>query len=272
MPGSPRSLQITDAYRARLNALSDRLGALTEHYWQTVTVQDLDRSHAHWLMITIGMLDPAQRAGVHLTAAYVAGFVGSELGQRATEIPHVDDAQYAGVAQDGRPLLEALAPTVITVKKALKDGKPPADALAEGQARAVRLAASAVTAAPRAALHDQIQTHSMITGWRRVTSGGCGACLAAAAHPYGHEPMRVHDHCHCTAEPIVRDVPDHAPRATGPEVFHRMTVEQQDAALGPAAAQLVRQGLVAWPDLIAVSPMVIGPDLITQAPVEALAA
>lgn len=272
MPGSPRSLQITDAYRARLNALADRLGALTEHYWAGVTLDSLDRSHAEWLAVTVAMLDQAQRAGVHLTAAYVAGYVGSELGQRVSELPHVDESRFAGLAQDGRSLEEALAPTVISVKVALKDGKSPADALGEGAARAVRLASSAVMAAPRAALHDQIATHPMITGWRRVTTGGCGACLAAAAHPYAHEPMHVHDSCRCSAEPIVRDVPDRAPRATGPEIFHRMTSAEQDQALGPAAAQLVRQGLVAWPDLIAVSPMKIGPDFITQAPLEGLAA
>jgi hypothetical protein len=84
--------------------------------------------------------------------------------------------------------------------------------------------------------------------------------------------MHVHAHCHCTQEPVVRDVPDRAPRATGPEIFHRMTAEQQDVALGPDAAQLVRQGRVAWPDLIATSPMQVGRDWLTQAPVEALAA
>lgn len=273
MPASARSLQITDAYRARLNALADRLGVLTEHYWTGVTLDSLDRSHAEWLAVTVAMLDQAQRAGVHLTAAYIAGYVGSELGQRVSEIPHVDESRFAGLAQDGRSLEEALAPTVITVKTALKDGKPPADALSEGAARAVRLAASAVMAAPRAALMDQIATHPLIVGWQRVTHGGCGACLAAASHGYDRDhPLRVHDHCHCTAEPVVRDVPDHAPRLTGPEIFAGWSRAEQDTALGPAAAQAVRAGLVAWQDLIAVSPMKIGADQITQASVEALIA
>lgn len=272
MPASPRSLQITDTYRDRLNGLADRLGALAEHYWQSVTLADLDRSHAEWLAITVAMLEQAQHAGVQLTAAYVAAFVASEQGVRVAEIPGAD-AAFAGLAADGRPLIEALEPTVITVKKALKDGKSPADALHEGMTKAARLASSAVMAAPRGALMSQIQTHPMIVGWQRVTRGGCGACLAAAARGYDKDhPLRVHDHCHCTAEPVVRDVADVAPRATGPEIFHRMTAAEQEAALGPHAAQLVRQGLVAWPDLIEVSPMKIGPDFITQAPVAALAA
>jgi ApbE superfamily uncharacterized protein (UPF0280 family) len=103
-----------------------------------------------------------------------------------------------------------------------------------------------------------------------VTRGGCGACLAAAAHAYAHEPMRVHAHCHCTQEPIVRDVPDLAPRATGPEIFARMTRAEQDQALGPVAAEAVRDGSVAWPDLIHTDPMTVGPDWISQAPDVAL--
>jgi hypothetical protein len=70
----------------------------------------------------------------------------------------------------------------------------------------------------------------------------------------------------------VKDVPDTAPRATGPEIFHRMTAEQQDKALGPTRRSLSGRADVAWPDLIATSPMQVGADWLTQAPVEALAA
>jgi hypothetical protein len=273
MPGSPRSLLITDAYRDRLNALADRLAALTLTQWQRVTLVNLDGSHADWLAATTAMLDAAQRAGVHLTAAYLAAFIGSETGRAQVELPRLDDGRFAGLADDGQALAVPLGKTLIGVKAALKDGKQPEDALRQEGARAVRLAGMAVLAAPRAALADQIASHPMLVGWQRVTHGGCGACLAAAARGYDrHEPMHVHPHCHCSQEPVVRGVPDAAPRATGPEIFHRMTTEQQDEALGPDAAQLVRQGRVAWPDLIAVSPMEVGADYITQAPIEALAA
>lgn len=273
MPGSARSLRITDAYRDRVNALADRLGMLAEHYWTSVTLADLDRSHAEWVALTVAMLEQAQRAGIHLTAAYVAAYVASERGGHVSEVPAVIGSGFEGLAADGRSLADTLAPTVITVKTALKDGKEPSAALAAGATRAVRLAASAVMAAPRGALMQQIATHPEIVGWHRVTHGGCGACLAAAARGYEKDhPLHVHDHCHCTAEPVVRDVPDVAPRATGPEIFHRMTEAEQDRSLGSHAAQLVRQGRVAWPDLIAPVPMKIGPDGITQAPVEALAA
>jgi hypothetical protein len=271
MPGSPRSLLITDAYHDRLNALADRLAALTLTHWQRVTLDNLEQSHEQWLATAVAMLDTAQRAGLHLTAAYLAAFLGSELGQPVNELPRLPD-RFAGLADDGQPLHVPLGKTLIGVKAALKAGKAPSDALKQEGARAARLAEMAALAAPRAALADQIATHPMLVGWQRVTRGGCGACLAAAARGYDrHEPMHVHAHCHCTAEPVVKDVPDRAPRATGPEIFHRMTAEQQDKALGPDAAQLVRQGNLAWPDLIATSPMEVGQDWITQAPITALA-
>jgi hypothetical protein len=273
MPASPRSLSITDAYRDRLSALAYRLGALTLAQWQRITLANLDASHADWLAATVPMLDAAQRAGVRLTAGYLSAFIASELGRPgANELPTIDEAHFAGLAEDGQALAVPLGKTLIGVKAALKDGKTPVEALGEQGTRAVRLASSAVMAAPRAALADQIATHPMLTGWQRVTHGGCGACLAAAARGYDrHEPMHVHAHCHCTAEPIVRDVTNAAPRLTGPEIFHRvMTPAQQDAALGPATAQLARQGRLAWPDLIKTAPMEVGADWITQRPFEQL--
>lgn len=271
MPASERSLQVTDAYRGRLALLADRVAGLTLQRWQqNVTLTSLDKSHAVWLAGTVAALAQAQRAGVNLTAAYLAAFISSEVGRRV-DPPNVDATRFAGFAEDGQPLAVPLSKTLIGVKAALKDGKAPTDALAEQAHRAVRLVSSAVTSAPRAALADQIATHPMIEGWRRVTRGGCGACLAAAAHGYQrHEPMQVHSHCHCTAEPVLRDVPDRAPRATGPQIFAGMSPAEQDKALGPGAAQAVREGRVAWPDLIATSPMVVGSDMLTQAPLAAL--
>lgn len=270
MPASERSLRLTDTYRDRLAVLSDRIGAYTEMSWQRVTVRDLDRSHDEWLTSTVLALDQAQRAGVALTLAYLASFIASETGQRALELPRYDAQRALGFGEDGQPLGVPLGKTLIGVKALMKDGKSAEDALSETGHRAQRLAVGAVMAAPRTALADQVAEHPAIVGWRRVTRGGCGACLAAAAHAYADEPMRVHAHCHCSQEPIVRDVPDQFPRETGPEIFARMSRAEQDQALGSTAAQAVRGGLVAWPDLIQTQPMTVGNDWISQAPDVAL--
>ena len=247
------------------------MGTHVRATWQTIVVDDLDRSHETWLAAVTVALQQAQRAGVNLTLAYLAAFIASETGHRVVEIPRYDATRAVGPGDDGQPLEVPLGKTLIGVKALMKDGKPAGEALEETGHRAERIAVSAVMAAPRRALADQISTHPMIVGWQRVTRGGCGACLAAASRGYSrHEPLRVHPHCHCSQEPVIRDVPDRAKRATGPEVFAAMSRAEQDHALGRDTAQLVRDGRVAWGDLIATSPMVVGPDAITQAPLAAL--
>jgi hypothetical protein len=270
VPASERSLRLTNTYRDRLAVLSDRISAYTATSWQHVTVRDLDRSHDEWLTSTVLTLEQAQRAGVALTLAYLASFIASETGQRALELPKYDPARAIGFGEDGQPLAVPLQKTLIGVKSLMKDGRSPEDALTETGHRAERLAAGAVMAAPRTTLADQVAEHPAIVGWRRVTRGGCGACLAAAAHAYADEPMRVHAHCHCSQEPIIRDVPDRFPRETGPEIFARMSRVEQDQALGSTAAQAVRAGAVAWPELIQTQPMTVGADWISQAPDAAL--
>jgi hypothetical protein len=266
MPATERSLLLTNTYRDRVAQLSDRVGQLAAHRWQTVTLDDLDRTHAAWLAYTVAAILQAQRTGTRLAAAYLAAFIASETDTPIQPLPVTDTG--VGLAEDGQPAQVPLGKTLIGVLAALKDGKPPEVALAEQSHRATRLAAGATIAAPRAALAEHIATHDEIVGWRRVTHGGCGACLASAARPYEKgEPLHVHPHCHCTQEPVIRGVEERVKRPTGPEVFAAMSREQQDQSLGPDAAQAVREGRVAWPDLIAVQEMAVGPALITQATV-----
>lgn len=272
MARTERSLQITDAYQARLLELQRRGTRAIADDWARVDPAGLDTTHPAWARRAAATLTVLQAAGVRLTAAYVAAFLASEL-ERPVAPPTLDETRYTGVSRAGKPLAEALIPPVITVRQALAVGKKPADAHREGLHHAVRLASSETLAPPRAALADTIATHEDITGWRRVTSGGCGACIAAAAHPYSKsQPMRVHDHCKCTSEPIVRDVPDRLPRPNGHEIFDAMTASEQDELLGAEKAKLIRSGQVPLTALIATSPMAAIPDAITEAPLEALQA
>jgi hypothetical protein len=137
MPGSERSLLITDAYRDRLARLAERASTLTLQRWQqNVTLNRLESAHALWVTSTVAALEQAQRAGVNLTLAYLSAFIASETGQRALEIPAYDASKVIGVADTGLPLAEPLAKTLIGVKSLIKDGKAPGEALIEtGTAR-----------------------------------------------------------------------------------------------------------------------------------------
>lgn len=266
MPAIERSARITDAYRARLLILRDRAVRLGQ--W-TVRVEDIDGTGRAWLERVVPQLEVIQRSGVALSVGYLSAFVASELGQRPAPPPAADAP--VGQSPDGQPLAEALAAALITVKAAIKDQRPPDRALALGSQRAERLIADAALHAPREALHAGL-TASPIDGWRRVTSGGCGACLASAdGRVHGPEKrLRVHPHCRCTAEPVVRGVTESFQRPTGRAIFDGMTFEQQAALLGEEKAALIRSGTVPFERLIQPQPMAVMADGITERPLAAL--
>jgi hypothetical protein len=270
MPAHRDSLRITDTYRKRLVALRDHAAGVARDAWAQLDPEALDATHAEWVAATATTTEAIQHAGLQLTAGYLAAFLTSEM-RRPTTPPPINPARYAGRARDGRPLTDTLAATLIAVKTALTDGTPVTDALAAGATRATRLVSSEAIAAPRAALADEIHADPRISGWRRVTAGGCGACLAAASETHGDdEPLPVHDGCRCTAEPVVAGTPDHFPRPTGRQLLDHMTVDEQDALLGAEKAQLLRSGAIDLSDLISRSPMVAIDDQITETPLKDL--
>jgi len=268
MPRERRSIEITDTYRDRLRVLRARVDRAARAGWARITIDNLQADHDQWAAQIGAVVAAAQFAGVRLTSAYLAAYMASEL-QRPQEPPAVD-AGTVGAAPDGRPVDDLLASSLIGVRVALKDGAPPSVALDRGMARAARAVGESVMHAPREALAAQIRADDRIVGWHRVTSGGCLACVASATRPYGDsEPLDVHPGCNCSAEPVIRDVPQTVPRATGADVFDALAPAEQDARYGPAA-ELVRSGQVPLRDMVDRSPMATQADQITQAPVSAL--
>jgi hypothetical protein len=272
VPGSHRSLLITDAFRQRLVSLGALAEAHTLAAWRTVDLADLDGTHAAFVAQATVTVTAIQARAAALAHGYLTAFLASELGHPAAP-PPTNPAAFAGVARTGRPLAEAFAPTVITVKTALGEGLDPGASLERGQHRARRLAGAEALAAGRGALMDGISTDERIVGWERATSGGCGACIAAATRTYGpDEPLPVHDNCQCTAEPVVADVPNRAPRPDGADIFDGMSREAQDQLLGPDKAELIRSGRAPLHSLIEAEPMAEIPDQITEAPLQTVRA
>jgi hypothetical protein len=270
MPANPRSLAITNAYRARLTDLAEQVDRAVRRGWTSVTVDDLADAHARWAASVASVATVMQQTGVRLTAGYVWAFVASETGERPP-FPAIQDTT-SGLAEDGRSLREALQSPLIGVRAALKDGKPPEAALSTGLDRGLFIAGGATDWASRSTLSDLMTSHDQIVGWRRVSGGGCGACMAAAtgAIHRDDEALEVHANCQCTTEPVVKGVPDRVAHPTGPEIFASLPKSEQDARLGPEAAELLRTDQISFKDLIARSPMAAQADQITQAPVSAL--
>lgn len=276
MPASPRSLAITDAYRARLVSLRTQAAAVAKKAWPIVSLDDLDGTVRQWAQVTGLTVARGQLAAATLTNLYLAAYVAAETG-RPAEPSGVDLSEYEGKTEDGRPVTDLLVGAGIAVKVALGYGHNGNVALAAGLARGMRGASGQVLAAGRTAMDDMTRADSQIVGWRRVASGNaCGVCLGAAtgAIQSDEQVLLCHDSCRCTKEPVIRGVRDTVQRPTGTEVFDDLSPAEQDAVFagtgGAAKADLIRSGQIGLADLARTVPQVSRPDQLVEAPLEAL--
>jgi hypothetical protein len=258
MPANQKSLRLVDAYRSRLLALSDRVETTARELWPRI--EDLDGTT--WPEQMASVVTRAQTEGVRLTAGYLAAYLRSESG-RGT-VPAIDSARYAGVSRDGRPLAEALRSPIIGVLSSLKQGDSPDKALALGLVRARRSVAFEAVQTPREALLDAIEEHPRIEGFQRQVAGTCGACMALSGEPN----MEVHPGCQCLPVPKVSGVATAIAIPTGTQLFRSLSTQQQDAAVGSQAAELIREGDADLKDFVAHSRQEERDDHITQRPVD----
>jgi hypothetical protein len=276
MPATERALRVTDAYRAQLLTLRARALRATSATWSTVTLDDLDGSFAAWRQAMTTLLGAGQLQGIRLSDAYLAAFLAAELG-RPEPVQHTDAPALIGRGQDGRPLAAVLTPPLFTIRAALGRGRGAEPALRAGLSRATLAIDVEILAAPRTALRQGMTREERIIGYRRVTSGNaCGACLGAATgaiHPSA-TALKVHGHCRCTKEPVVRGVRERHRRPTGRQIFDGKTRAEQDAMFagrgGAEKAELIRSRRIGLEELVHPQPMATVPDLITEAPLSAL--
>lgn len=273
MPANANSLRISNTYQQHLSTLRGHAVAAAKQGWGQLDPDELDRSHAAWAAQTAATVTAVQSAGVQLSAAYAAAYASSELGTPPPSAPA--PTAPVGTAPDGRPLEQALLPSLFTVKGELGDGKALQVALAIGLARALRTTSDAAIAPARQQLAGTIEQEPQALGWRRVARpGACGACLAAMTGKVmkPRERLKIHPFCDCFEEPVFDGVPDTHARPTGRAIFERLTPSEQDQRLGEAKAKLIRSGAVPFHALIQHNPMEVVPDLITEAPLHALEA
>lgn len=261
MPHSPRSLHITSLYQRRVFGLRRQVQVQAQRMWPTL--QGFDSSD--WDRRMAVVLTQAQSQGVRAAGGYLTAFLTSELGRRVRG-PVIETR--VGLSRDGRDLQEALKSPLIGVLAKFKEGAAPQDALAYGLNRGLRMVGDDFDHAHRTALLDAIKSDDRFTGWNRATTGTCGACLGASAEEIAN--FETHPNCECVSEPVVRNLPNLAPRLTGMALFDSMTPEHQNEVLGDDTAELVRNGTVPLHRLKQRTPLEQGQDFITQRPFEAL--
>lgn len=263
MPASQRSLSVTRAYKDRVTAIRSRVQAQARREWPSI--QELDGTD--WPARMAAMVAGAQAEAVRAAAGYLTAYLTTETGRRQRTVP-IDSRSYVGRSRDGRPLVEALESPLIGVRAALKDGKPPVEALRIGLDRATRMVGVDFDHAHRAALTDTIDNDDRFTGFERVTAGTCGACLALSGTGGPH--FEVHPGCSCTPQPVVRGAPARIPVLAAAALFERMTREEQDTAVGAATAEALRAGDIDFSQLVQKNRLKTGQDdFVTQKPLEA---
>lgn len=264
MPRSQLSQNLTKAYRRRLDVFRIRVERSAVDRWPTLD----GLGSSDWIERTAAQVEQAQTEAVRATAGYLAAFLSAELGQH-TSGPAIDSAKYAGFGSDGRSLVESLQSPIVGIRAKLKGGSSVTDALAFGLDRAKRQVGMDFDAAHRNALLEAIDADDRFDGQQRVTSGTCGACLALSGTP----STAVHPGCKCVSQPRVSGVADLFPVPTGSELFAQKSEAEQNDALGPKAAALVRAGVIELHDLVEHEELDSDqPAFITQRPVDRLIA
>lgn len=260
MPHNPQSARLTDAYRARKRLIADRVERSAREAWPRI--QDLDTTP--WPDFMAAEVSRAQVEGIRLTAGYLGAFLRSETGKGT--VPVIDSRRYAGQSRDGRPLSEALVSPLIGVRAKLKEGIPASAALAHGLQRALRMVGFEAMQTPRDALLDTISESDQFRGFERDVAGTCAACEALSGT--GGPRFEVHPNCECEPSPLITALVNTSPLPTGAALFAAKTKAEQDASIGPEAAELVRGGHAELTDFVSHSPQAEQPDFITQKPVE----
>lgn len=271
MPSSKRSFAVTEAYRDRIIRLDSSARTAAGRAWGGIDLAAFDASYERWIDSVVPILTLRQRSLVALSAGYLTAFLSSEAGRRVRTIA-IDSSEFAGLAADGRSLVEALGSPKIAVLKALKERADNAAALRAGWLRAERMVGLALDHAAQGSLFAGMREDDRFIGWRRVPRGTCGACLGDTRTFIRDpgEPMRRHPNCKCVAEPGVRGFVQRYHRPSGDEIFAAMTLEEQEASVGATVAAAIRSGEAELASLVATNEQKAQPDFITQKPAVAL--
>jgi hypothetical protein len=245
MPANRLSLQLTKAYQQRLNVSREQVQRLASESWPSIEAFD----GSDWSQRMARTVAQAQTQTIRTTAGYLSAFLTLELGKRTTG-PAIDSRSYIGKSFDGASLAKGLESPLIGVRARLAQGSSAAEALRYGLDRAKRQVGMDLDRAHRQALLDAIHNDDRFDGWQRATSGTCGACLSVAAHVSHGLWFPVHPGCQCVSEPVVAGLPNTFARATGAELFAAKSEDEQNEAVGPLAAQMLREGRIQLSDLV----------------------
>lgn len=216
MPPTLDAAATTDAYRAELLRLRNAAAVFAVRGFDEI---DLDVSeHAiasqlrAWSSEAASFTETAQARAQQLAAGYVPAYLAAA--DVADEGPSPDPRPTGAIG--ARSLPGAYRSAGWAMLWQLGRGAGRSAAIAYGGAVTMRTARTAVSEAAREQLAQTIAVHPEIVGYSRVTAARCcERCFSHAGQLYhDRHGFYAHPSCHCTAEPVIRDVPERVKRTT----------------------------------------------------------
>jgi hypothetical protein len=247
--GSVRDLsaeELANAFYVAQQSHARRVTDRVQQLWREIDRRDLSRSWAIFIgpevvrTVTAGQLATAAAADAYVESIIAAGGLSSDPAGR------VRPEAFAGLAADGRSLDTLLDLPLITSKTAVAAGADEVEAMMTGLQQLLRMAASEVTDAGRAATGVSIAGNRTINGYIRVVNPpACSRCIILAGREYGwNTGFQRHPKCDCTHMPaklIARD--RHIPGAFDPQAYFKgLSRAEQDRIFTEAGAKAIRDG------------------------------
>lgn len=140
------------------------------------------------------IVEGARQASARSTEVYLSSY--TDAGPRGLPAPEI---------RRGATVDDVYRRPFEQVWRDLGAGRPWADAVRHGQARAVSTLNTDIQLASTHTTRMWIDTQPAVTGYRRVLGPGdnCGLCIAASSQRYRvHDLMAIHNNCGCVVVPL----------------------------------------------------------------------
>lgn len=197
MAPQPDIARIIEAYGGQYDRLQAELDRRTGLIWRELGGASASDRNA-WLAQIVPLVKAAEAQAFNLFSGYV-NLLGPILGlSRIRRERRPDDLSGRGV--DPREVMER---PIVTLRRLLGEGRPPAEAMRVAGQRAIVTVNTNVVAAHRNAA-DIGMKQLRVTGYRRVLTGkSCERCIGASQTVYRTgDLMPIHTHCDCRVAPV----------------------------------------------------------------------
>ena len=152
-------------HQAQLLAVRNRSRAALEALWAKIVIDPTTSTADRWITASVPVIEAAQRAAASAALSYVPTYSAAATGT-APQPSKLTLADFLNPR--GSPLTVVLFRPIVTMRTALKEGKPFAEAISAGGDRAAQIGATDPMLSARAASSAAMQADTHIVGYRRV--------------------------------------------------------------------------------------------------------